>query len=193
MQNNNYQEDPYASFDPQATTGNGMMPYGGGGSNGPYPPMNGYGGQQMGGQYYPQQNFQQASNVNGQQMQPYGYANQQQFAYGPSHMATYANVNNGFGNGHDNRRQFLSTGMQLAVPDIGLPPLAIKVFAERDEDGRPMGPMFLTAPNFDAGIVNVQHVSHDLKFAHPVSKLIYHRTRLISRPMRFLLLLVRIA
>lgn len=116
MQNGYYPEDPYASFDPQNTAGNGMMPYGGGGGNGPYAPINGYGGPQMSGQYYPQQGYQQMANMNGPQMPNYnGYPNQQQFAYGPSHMATYANANNGYGNGNGNRRQLVN--MRLPVPD----------------------------------------------------------------------------
>lgn len=173
MQNGNYQEDPYASFDPQNTAGNGMMPYAGVRGNGPYGPANGYGGPQMAGQYYPQQGYQPMQNMNGPQMPQYnGYANQQQFTYGEAHMATYGNNNNGFNNGYGgSRRQSVSAGMHMSVPDIGLPPLAIKVFAERDEDGHPVPPMFLTAANHDAGIVNVQHVSHVFNFARTQLKL----------------------
>ncbi|KAE9988560.1 hypothetical protein EG328_009693 [Venturia inaequalis] len=66
------------------------------------------------------------------------------------------NANDSFGNGYGgNRRQSFTTGMQLIIPDIGLPPLAIKVFAQRDKDGHAVHPMFLTEMNPDAGIVNI--------------------------------------
>lgn len=153
MQNGNYPEDPYAQFDPQLTAGNGMTTYnaavGNNNENSMYATTGGYGGQsQIGGQYYPQQGYSQMANMNGAPLQQFvGYGNQPQFApsYGPSHMASYVN-----------RRSTLTA---LPVMDIGLPPLAIKVFAERDEEGRPIPPMFLTAPNHDAGVVYIQHVS----------------------------------
>ncbi|TLD23565.1 hypothetical protein E2P81_ATG08909 [Venturia nashicola] len=160
MQNRRYSEDRYAEFDPQKTPGNSMMPHAGGGGNQSNAQMNGYGGSQMGGQNYQQQ----MGSSNGPQMPVNNYPNQQQFAYGPSHMATYANANanHGFDTGYGgnayggNRRQSVTSGMQLNVPNIGLPPLAIKVFAQRDKDGRAIPPMFVTAANPDAGVINIK-------------------------------------
>lgn len=187
MQNDRFSEDPYAAFDPQNTSGKSMVP------------MNEYGDPQMGGQYYQQQGYQQQGyqqqgyqqqgyqqqgyqqgnqhmgNMNDPQMPFDGYANQQQFAYGPSHMATYANTNDGFGNGPDgNRRQSVTNDMPFFVPDIGLPPLAIKVFVERDEDENPIPPMFLTRPNLDAGVINIKGVSHLSHFVRTYLKLIHN-------------------
>lgn len=159
MQNSYYPSEQYSQFDPELQSGNSSTPYGAAGNN-MYAPMNGYGGPPQMGQYYPQQGHAQMSNMNGPPMQQFnGYTNpqhsQQQFepSYGPSHMASYAN-------GPPNRRSTLTV---LPVMDISMPPLAVKVFAEREEDGRPVPPMFLTAPNHDAGVVNIQHVSYSFK------------------------------
>jgi hypothetical protein len=159
MQNSYYPSEQYSQFDPELQSGNSMVPYGAAGNN-MYPPMNGYGGPPQMGQYYAQQGYSQMPNINGPPMQQFnGYANpqhsQQQPAslYGPSHMASYAN-------GPSNRRSTLTV---LPAMDISMPPLAVKVFAEREEDGRPVPPMFLIAANHDAGVVNIQHVSQSFR------------------------------
>jgi hypothetical protein len=161
MQNNNYYQSggQYQQFDPELQPGNNMAPYGAP-NNDMFAAMNGYAGPPQMGQYHAQQGYsQQMPNMGGQQYN--GYANPQQYSpqpfaqptYGPSHMATYGNSNSGV----TNRRPTMNI---MPVMDIGMPPLAVKVFSERDEGGRPVPPMFLTAPNHDAGVVNISHVSH---------------------------------
>jgi hypothetical protein len=162
----------YQNFEPQQRSdsnnnnnNNNMVPYTTAGNNmygaqASAPQMYTYGVPPPMGQYntgYPPL----MPNSNGHHMQLYnGYAHpqhsQQQLAtsYGPSHMASYAN-------GAPNRR---STFSVVPAMDISMPPLAIKIFAERDEDGRPIPPMFLTVANHEAGVINIQHVSCSFQF-----------------------------
>lgn len=104
--------------------------------------------------YPPPTGSQQLQSFNGyvpqHGLQQYGHS------YGPSHMASYAN-------GTPARRSTLSV---IPPMDIGMAPIAIKLFAERDEEGYPTTPMFLTAPNYEAGVVLIQHVSFPSYF-HP--------------------------